>query len=151
MAVGALAVVVMAVLGLAAVVAAPASAVGPELITNGSFEQPAIPADDFLLSNSVPAWTLGAGSTGTGIEIQSYGFSPPDGTQYVEIDSNGPSILYQDIPTLSGRTYQASFGTARVRRPRPPTTTSGSPPAPRSWSSARCPRCPTGPTGIRPR
>lgn len=94
----------------------PASAA--QLVVNGSFEQPAIPYNTWIYSNSVPGWTLGSGSKGNAIEIQDNAAGSPMtgyGNQFVELDSNGTTVIYQDIPTTPGTQYQLQF----VFSPRP--------------------------------
>lgn len=80
-----------------------------ELVRNGSFESPQSPKAG-LVGNfpHVPGWNE---TTGHGLEIQN-GLAPTadgGGSQYVELDSKGPSSIYQDIATVPGRTYRLAF------------------------------------------
>ncbi|MFN2608812.1 MAG: DUF642 domain-containing protein [Acidimicrobiales bacterium] len=96
-----------------------ARALGPDLIVNGSFEQPHIAPATFAITNSVPGWTLAPGSIGTGIELQNHvaGTPKPPQDQFVELDSNGSTGIFQDVPTTVGTTYVLQF----VYSPRPGT------------------------------
>lgn len=109
-----------AVCALAVLAAGPAAArpaddpgaaaeAGQELIQNGSFESPQSPRAG-LVGNfpTIPGWTE---TTGHGVEIQN-GLAPTasgGGAQYVELDSRGPSSIFQDLATVPGRTYRLTF------------------------------------------
>jgi len=83
-----------------------------ELVVNGSFEQPAIPYFSWKYSPSIPGWKLGTGSKGNVIESLnniSGAPAPNLGNQFVELDANGSTIIYQDIPTKPGAVYQLRF------------------------------------------
>src|SRR4051812_39575458 len=88
---------------LLAVCAAPVSA---NIVVNGSFESPDIPTGTFALLSSIPGWSLASGSS---IEIQDHvAGSPFDGSQHLELDSNGNSAVSQNLATTSGP-YVLSF------------------------------------------
>jgi hypothetical protein len=80
---------------------------GPSLIVNGGFESPAIGTGSYAIFPAIPGWTS---SMGDGIEIQRWiAGTPYEGNQFVELDSNNSSNMFQDIATDSGKTYQLSF------------------------------------------
>lgn len=75
-----------------------------DLIQNGSFETPVTTLGHYP---SIPGWNLLDGSS---IEIQhNLAGKPSEGAQLVELDSNGVSGIYQDIPTQPGQTYTLTF------------------------------------------
>jgi hypothetical protein len=83
------------------------TAVATELVVNGSFELPDVPAGEFSLLEAIPGWSL---SFGSAIEVHdTVSGSPFDGTQHVELDSTENSGIYQDLPTENARTYVLSF------------------------------------------
>lgn len=97
----------------------------PNLIVNGSFEMPNVPAGSFGIFAAIPGWSHQPreGTTSSGIEIQDHVAGAPAagaGDQFVEVDSNGPSRIFQDVATSSGSTYRLTFlysarpGTAAV-------------------------------------
>lgn len=81
------------------------------IVTNASFELPAIGNNTFLLLASIPGWSTTSGV----IEIQSGPIGPAGaplfGNQFVELDSTGVSSrdIFQDLATISGVTYDLSF------------------------------------------
>jgi hypothetical protein len=80
---------------------------GPNLIVNGGFEAPVIGTVSYAIFPAIPGWTS---TFGDGIEIQRWiAGTPYEGNQFVELDSNSSSNMYQDIATDSGKTYQLSF------------------------------------------
>jgi hypothetical protein len=92
--------------GIGVLAASPSSAIN--LVVNGSFEAPAISPGSYAIFTSIPGWTS---TMGDGIEIQNnVAGSPFDGNQHVELDSNNPSNMYQDIATSIGGSYLLSFG-----------------------------------------
>ena len=103
--------------------ATPASAVPADtMVTNGSFEEPDIPTGTFQILASVPGWFHAArlGTSSTGIEIQDHRAGAPApgaGDQFLELDSNGPSRVFQDVPTTPGVTHRLAF----LYSPRPST------------------------------
>ncbi len=102
---------------------------GPNVVVNGSFESPDIPTGTFGIFPSVPGWSSqprNADVTSSGIEIQDHvagnpAVLPPSsiqaGSQFAELDSDGPSIYSQDVPTTPGKTYRLEF----LYSPRPNT------------------------------
>ena len=94
----------MAVVALSVLSAAHAQ---PNLVVNGSFEDPALNSSAAVFP-SIPGWTL---SYGPAIEIQRQynGWSAAHGSQWVELDARGSIGIYQNIPTTSGAVYQLSF------------------------------------------
>ena len=97
----------MAVVALSVLSAARAQ-LGPNLVVNGSFEVPVVIQGAWDYFPSIPGWTL---SYGPAIEIQCQyrGWSAAHGRQWVELDSNASSGIYQNIPTTPGAVYQLSF------------------------------------------
>jgi hypothetical protein len=80
---------------------------GPNLIVNGGFESPTIGDGSYAIFPAIPGWTS---TMGDGIEIQRWiAGTPYEGNQFVELDSNNSSNMYQEIATASGKTYQLSF------------------------------------------
>jgi hypothetical protein len=95
-------------------VSAGTAAAAPNLIVNGSFETPNVPAGSFGIFAAIPGWShqARAGTTSSGIEIQDHVAGAPAaaaGDQFVELDSNGPSRIFQDVATSPGSTYQLTF------------------------------------------
>lgn len=100
-----------------------AGAAGSNLIVNGSFETPDIPTGSFGIFPAIPGWAHAprAGTTSSGIEIQDRVFGAPAegaGDQFVELDSDGPSHVFQDVATNPGAAYRLTF----LYSPRPLTT-----------------------------
>ncbi len=85
------------------------SAVGPELIVNGSFEQAPVAANAWRINGNgqVAGWT----GSRDGIEVWNNGFmgvKPTAGLNVVEVDAmNG--ALTQAVATEAGKTYTLSF------------------------------------------
>lgn len=94
----------------------------PNLVVNGSFESPDVPTGRFGLFSSIPGWSFQprTGATSTGIEIQDHvagAPAPGAGNQFVELDSNGSTRIFQDVTTSPGSTYRLTF----LYSPRPGT------------------------------
>lgn len=75
-------------------------------LVNGSFEDPAIPANSYrqLLDSQVPGWTTTA--TDRKIEIWSSGFNSvtsPSGQQFAELNATQDSELFQEVATVPGQ------------------------------------------------
>jgi hypothetical protein len=106
----------MAGVGLAGPLAGASAA---NLITNGSFEQPDIATGSFAIFANplVPGWThepAPQAVSSSGLEIQDHTASggapdPTAGAQFAELDSDGPSNIYQDVATNPGATYRLTF------------------------------------------
>ncbi len=101
-------------IGAVALCTGAAEAVGPNLIVNGSFELPDVPTGTFGFFPSVPGWSFAPrpGATSSGIEIQDHVAGAPAagaGDQFVELDSDGPYRMYQDVATEAGSTYRLEF------------------------------------------
>jgi len=110
-------------LGMLAILCSMAAAASAQvnLLSNGSFESPAIGFGSFSVFGSIPGWTT---TVGSGIEIQNHVAGTPfAGNQYVEMDSFDNSGMQQVIATTPGQTYTLSF----VYSPRPgvPASSSG--------------------------
>jgi hypothetical protein len=103
-------------LAIAAGVLGPVAAVtaAPNLIVNGSFEEPNLPTPGFGIFPSIPGWSHQArpGTTSSGIEVQDHVAGAPAagaGDQFAELDSDGPSRVFQAVATNAGSTYRLSF------------------------------------------
>ena len=78
----------------------------PNLLINGSFEEPALAYGAWQVFGSIPGWTAG----GAGIEIQNHAAGDPyHGDQLVELDTTRSSLMYQNITTDPGQFYILSF------------------------------------------
>ncbi len=87
------------------------------LVTNGGFEQPAIPSRSFRAVATVPGWTIAPGSTGTTFELQNnIAGAPAEGNQHVELDA--AIGIQQVVPGATLGTYILAFNFS----PRPGTT-----------------------------
>jgi hypothetical protein len=100
----------LAVLAAAAsvgVAAPPASATPPQLpnlLTNGGFEHPRIPAGSSRPFPSIPGWHL---AFGPDIELQNHvAGDPAAGSQFAELDSDRSSGIFQRVRTEPGRLYR---------------------------------------------
>lgn len=104
--------------------AAPAAALPPDtLLGNGSFEDPAIAQGTFGIFGAIPSWSHAprAGTTSSGIELQHRVAGQPAagaGNQFVELDSDGPSEIFQDVAAQPGLRHRLAF----LSSPRPGTT-----------------------------
>jgi len=103
---GALAVTALVSFGLTA-----SSAQAASIVTNGGFELPVLPNSSFLISNTIPGWTRGAGSSGSGIEVQRNNIAGLafEGQQFAELDSDGVTSIFQDLATNIGQQYRLNF------------------------------------------
>ncbi|WP_375764780.1 hypothetical protein NR798_23980 [Archangium gephyra] len=72
------------------------------LVINGGFESPALPRGSWSVFGSIPGWA----GYGSGIEIQAFGAL--EGSQVVELDSHGPSSMYQIVYPKPGALYELS-------------------------------------------
>jgi hypothetical protein len=76
----------------------------PNLVRNGSFERPPIPARRTQSFASIPGWTL---AFGPDIELQNHVVGDPAvGNQFLELDSDASSGVFQRVPTRPGRLYR---------------------------------------------
>jgi hypothetical protein len=93
---------------LGLIAAAPASAAGPELIVNGSFENPAIPDASYRQNIAIPGWTFPQGS-----ELRNNYFgaaAPGGGAQYIELNLSGQGgSAVQTFPTTPREKYALTF------------------------------------------
>jgi PEP-CTERM motif len=98
---------------------ANADVINPNLIINGSFENPDIYAADAgslgwaIYKSSIPGWTP---ATEYGLEIQDHvigsngeAWSAYDGSQLAEPDTYANSGFYQTVNTFTGHEYNLSF------------------------------------------
>lgn len=94
---------------LAAALALPmaAFAAGPELVTNGSFEANTVTAGNFTIftGTQVTGWTAV-----DEIEIRNADVgNAKDGVNFVELDANHNSSMFQTLTTVAGQAYSLSF------------------------------------------
>src|SRR4051794_1142982 len=106
---------------LAALQGIAGAAAGPNLVVNGSFESPDVPTGTFQIFPSITGWNYVPRNptvTSSGIEIQDHvagnpavlpANAIPAGDQFAELDSDGPSAYFQDVPTTPGKTYRLEF------------------------------------------
>lgn len=86
--------------------AASASAGAQNLVTNGSFEAPVLPAGTNQSVGGMPGWTSSPGQ----IELWNQFEGPAaDGNQYVELDSDTCTTITQTIPTTDAKQYTISL------------------------------------------
>lgn len=80
----------------------------PNLIINGSFEEPDVPTGTFqVFPSGIPGWTI---VNGLAPEIQDHvAGSPYEGDQHLELDSISNSGLRQIVPLERGVAYDFSF------------------------------------------
>ena len=89
----------------AAIAFAAALPAHANLLIDGGFEQPALSRGSYATLTSIPGW-IGAPT----IEVQNHvAGSPYEGNQYVELDTDANSSMYQDVSTIAGVTYQIHF------------------------------------------
>jgi hypothetical protein len=106
----------LGLLGLAGGLIGPVATAGaaPNLIVNGSFETPDVAPGNHGIFPAIVGWShqARAGTTSSGIEIQDHVAGAPAagaGDQFVELDSDGPSRIFQDVATSAGSTYRLTF------------------------------------------
>lgn len=96
-------------LGALALGVASRPAAAFELVTNGDFEDPSLPTSSYGIYGAISGWQLLPGSQ-SGIEIQNnVAGSPGSGQQFVELDGDGVSGIYQDLTTVVGQLYKLTF------------------------------------------
>lgn len=98
-----------AVLLASAALAAPAHAV--ELITNGSFEAPAIPANSFLTRDTatqgIPSWTIVSGNVDI---VNSFlGSTAADGANWLDLVGSTDGTITQSFNTVLNKIYTLTF------------------------------------------
>lgn len=81
------------------------------LVVNGSFENPVIPAG-FAFTANLPGWTIVAPSVNVELWRNFSGWASSDGAQHAEFDTR---VIEQVVPTMPGRGYVVSLDWA----PRP--------------------------------
>jgi len=86
-------------------------ALGPDLIVNGSFENPDVSSNYLANFSSIQGWSASSGLVQ--IHDNFGGHTASDGNQYLDIDAEtGVDAVYQDITTSTGTTYKLSFDAA---------------------------------------
>jgi len=88
--------------------------IGTELMMNGGFEYPTVTANNgqWQIFTTWFDWIAERLSNGASeLEFQAWysNWAPYAGNQYVELDGNGSTKIYQDIETISGATYTVSY------------------------------------------
>jgi glucose/arabinose dehydrogenase/uncharacterized protein (DUF427 family) len=81
----------------------------PNLLTNGSLEQPTVGVNQFASFASIPGWTAISGGT---IELWNAhnGVTAPNGANFAELDFAGARDgFFQDVQTTAGQTYTLAF------------------------------------------
>jgi choice-of-anchor C domain-containing protein len=82
------------------------------LVTDGSFENPALPSaasfSTILAGNSFGAWTVTSGSIDL---IRTY-WAPSDGFQSVDLNGNAAATISQNVATTAGQRYTLRFSIA---------------------------------------
>ncbi len=86
----------------------------PVTLVNGGFEQPAISlgGNQTMNDSQVPGWTVANSANDHLVEMWSTGFlSTPsaEGKQFVELNANLPSTLFQDVATTPGQVLRWSL------------------------------------------
>lgn len=82
------------------------SAGAVNILTNGSFEEPALYNPSFNIFSDIPGWA----GTNCGIEVQNHVAGDPfEGAQHVELDSNCPSAMIQSVATTDGEVYRLVY------------------------------------------
>jgi uncharacterized repeat protein (TIGR01451 family) len=81
-------------------------------VVNPSFE--ATPPGQYTgPAPQIPGWSLVPGTGGVPPSIEVANFQPAfDGTQFTELNSNGPATIFQDVPTVAGQSYTFAFAFA---------------------------------------
>jgi hypothetical protein len=98
-----------AAVAAAALALAPASATAdpptlPSAVVNGGFERPVIPVGTTHPFPAIRGWHL---AFGPNIEIQNHvAGDPAVGRQFVELDSDASSGIWQKVPTTPGHLYR---------------------------------------------
>jgi hypothetical protein len=93
----------------AALTVAPTSATADpptlrNVVVNGSFERPLVPVGSSHPFPAIRGWRL---AFGPDIEIQNHvAGDPARGRQFVELDSDASSGIWQTVPTRPGRLYR---------------------------------------------
>ncbi len=95
------------ILFAAVLIAVPSlSHAATNLVTNGSFEDPLQTSNTWSIP-VVPGWTV---FSGPGIEIRNnVAGAAQDGSNFVELDSNNNTVMFQTITTVAGQYYDLSF------------------------------------------
>jgi len=80
------------------------------LVSNGGMEVPAIAPGTiltFYAGQTFGGWTVSAGS----IDVV-HGWQNAEGLQSIDLSGSSQGTIYQDVPTVAGRTYDLSFAMA---------------------------------------
>lgn len=92
---------------IAAVVFAASTSANANIITNGSFEQPTQAAGTYGTFSSIPGWTAVAPGS---IEVRNNLVgTAQEGVNFVELDADFNSTMFQTIATVSGAIYELSY------------------------------------------
>jgi len=90
----------------------PAPAGGVDLVVDGSFEPPRVPApayyENVTAGEQVGAWTVSSAS----VDVLGDDWQAADGTVSLDLSGNQAGSVYQDLPTVPGREYVVNFALA---------------------------------------
>ena len=90
-----------------ALIRAGSPACGEQLLVNGDFEAPTIANGSWQVRKAIQGWQT---SFGPGLEIQRHVAGEPyRGEQFVELDSNASSGIYQEVTTHEDELYDLTF------------------------------------------
>ncbi len=88
------------------------SASAQNLLSNGSFENPALSSTTqfttILAGGTIGAWTVGAG----GVDLIRTYWTPYSGSQSIDLNGNSPGSISQTIATTAGGRYTLTFALA---------------------------------------
>jgi choice-of-anchor C domain-containing protein len=87
--------------------ATPATAAGPNLLTNGSFETPVAgsPFQTVGSGNNFGGWSVDSGS----IDVINGYWNAEDGNQSLDMSGLDPGTISQSVNTFAGQRYELSF------------------------------------------
>jgi uncharacterized protein DUF642/PEP-CTERM motif-containing protein len=106
--------------------AASANALGANLLTDGSFESPTVPAggfSNFGTGTTIGGWTVvgpQASIVSGSFSQDGISFPAEDGLQWVDLTGDGSNSLeglQQSVATVPGHTYLLSFWVGNVNNP----------------------------------
>ena len=88
------------------------TAAAQNLLSNGSFENPALSSatqfTTILAGGTIGAWTVGAG----GVDLIRNYWTPYTGSQSIDLNGNSPGSISQTIATTAGQKYTLTFALA---------------------------------------
>ena len=79
-------------------------------LTNGGFENPVFTANNWYPVASIPGWTATPSNANIEVWAQPYlNVAAYEGNQFVELNSNLASTIYQDISSVAGQSVGYTF------------------------------------------